>query len=140
MENSFQVLLYYIYTPLMNPQALRDSQRELCEKLSLKGRIIIAEEGINGTVEGTQENTQKYMKAMHKTSYFKDLYFKKSPGTGKAFSKLSVKVRSEVVRLGIPEVNPTKIKGKYLSSEKLHAWFEEGREFYIIDMRNDYEY
>jgi len=140
VENSYQVLLYYKYTPIKHPERVKDEQKELCLGLNLKGRIIIAQEGINGTVEGTVEETETYIKKMHTLPYFKDLNFKKSKGTGNAFPKLSIKVRPEVVRLGIPEVNPNKVSGKYLTSEELHQWFAEGKEFYIVDLRNDYEY
>ena len=62
MKTSFQILLYYKYVHIENPKGLREAQVELCERLNLKGRIIIAKEGINGTVEGTKEATAEYIK------------------------------------------------------------------------------
>lgn len=116
-------------------------QRLLCQKLGLKGRIIIAEEGINGTVEGLKGNTSKYIQEMKKDSRFSDIVFKKSEGTGSAFPKLFVRVRPEIVEgdLANLDVKPWEITGKYLSSEKLHEWIRSKKEFYIVDMRNDYE-
>lgn len=137
---SYQVLLYYKYIEVKNPKKIRDEQRALCESLGIKGRIIVADEGINGTVEGTIENTEKYIKAMEESTYFKGISFKKSKGTGEAFSNLSVKYRPEVVTLHMPDLNPNKVTGKYLTSEQLHQWYEEKKEFYVVDMRNDYEY
>src|SRR5579863_7257365 len=99
----FQVLLYYKYISIPDAQKVRDEQKELCLKLNLKGRIIVADEGINGTVEGTVSATEKYIKAMEKTPYFKNISYKKSEGTGDAFPKLSIKYR--------PEVVTTKIRG-----------------------------
>ncbi len=139
-KSIFEVLLYYKYVDIKNPIEVRDEQRKLCESLGLKGRIILAKEGINGTLEGLKENTEKYIQIMNKSKYFKDINFKRSEGTGEAFPKLSVKARTEIVKLGIPELNPQKISGKYLEAEQLHKWFEEKKEFYIVDMRNDYEY
>lgn len=140
MNKDFIVLLFYKYISIDDPQATRDLQRLLCESLNLKGRIIVASEGINGTIEGLKKDTKKYIQYMDNSKYFKNISFKRSIGTGKAFPKLSVKAREEIVKLGVSDVNPTKITGKYISSEQLHKWFEEKREFYIIDMRNDYEY
>ena len=140
VKSDFAVLLYYKYTDIQNPEEVRDAQRYVCESLHLKGRVIVAKEGINGTIEGTGENTEKYIKAMQKLNYFKDINFKKSIGSGKAFPKLKVKVRPEIVRSGMPDLNPNTVSGKYISASKLHQWFEEKKEFYIIDMRNDYEY
>jgi UPF0176 protein len=138
-KTGYQVLLYYKYIHIKHPQRVLDEQRKLCETLNLKGRIVIAKEGINGTVEGLTRDTQSYMAQMQKTKLFKNINYKKSEGTGSAFPKLKIKVRSEVVTARI-KVDPTTITGKYITSEELHKWFEEKREFYVVDMRNDYEY
>lgn len=137
--HKYQVLLYYKYIDIPDPVKLRDQQRSLCEDLELKGRIIVAKEGINGTVEGTIENTEKYFNELRRLKEFKDISIKRSAGIGRAFPKLSVKVRPEIVAAKMPNINPSKVSGKYLSAEELHKWFEEAREFYIVDMRNDYE-
>lgn len=148
MDN-YQILLYYKYVPIEDPQVLKEAQIKLCEKLSLRGRIIVAKEGINGTVEGLIENTERYIRLMKthpsyggKDERFMNIHFKKSIGTGTAFPKLSVKVRSEIVsgHLGEVDVNPGKTTGKYLTPEDLQEWFKSGKKFYIVDMRNDYEH
>src|SRR5689334_1759154 len=113
-QPEYEVLLYYKYVDLPNPEKDRDEQRALCTELGLKGRIIVANEGINGTLEGTRENTQKYIEAMNAHPSFKDISFKQSVGTGSAFPKLSVKARSEVVTAGMPNLNPNTVTGTYL--------------------------
>lgn len=137
----YQVLLYYKYIPTQNSEKLKQDQLELCKKLNLKGRIIVAEEGINGTVEGLVEDTEEYIRLMIKDSRFNDIHFKKSMGSGQAFPKLSVKVRNELVayRLGEEDIQPWVVTGEYLTAEQLHKWFEEKQQFYIVDMRNDFE-
>lgn len=138
----FTILLFYKYIDIANPESFRDEQRLLCEKLALTGRVIIAKEGINATLEGTTEHIATYIATLSKIKQFSDIDFKKSTGTGNAFPKLSVKVRPEIVsgHLGNADVNPQKVTGKYISAEQLHEWITEGKkEFYIIDMRNDYE-
>ena len=140
MAEKYQVLLYYKYINVDYPELLKNQQTELCQKLNLKGRIIIAKEGINGTLEGTVKDSEKYIKALIKDKRFKDISFKKSLGFGNAFPKLSIKIRPEIVAARLPEVNPAEITGKYISADQLHEWFEEGKEFYTVDMRNDYEY
>lgn len=139
-KESYQVLLYYKYVAIKSPEELMAEQRNLCESLGLKGRIIIASEGINGTLEGTTKNTEKYIAFMQKLPEFNDINFKKSEGTGSAFPKLSIKVRDEIVTSNIAGLQPVKVTGKYITAEELHTWFEEKREFYIVDMRNDYEF
>lgn len=139
-KNTFQILLYYKYVTIEDPEEIRDEQRLWCEELRLKGRIIVAREGINGTVEGTVEDTEKYIERMNTSKYFSGIYYKKSEGTGEAFPKLSVRARLEIVTAGMPELNPQKVTGKYITSDQLHSWYEEKKEFYVVDMRNDYEY
>lgn len=141
MKSEYTILLFYKYTPIADPEKLMQEQRLLCQRLGLKGRIIIATEGINATLEGTTENTEKYLADLFSHPAFADIHIKKSTGIGNAFPKLSVKVRPEIVATHLAErdIDPNKISGKYLTAEELHAWFTDKKEFYIVDMRNDYE-
>lgn len=139
-KQAFQVLLYYKYVSIDNPEQVRDDQRLLCQFLTIKGRIIIAKEGINGTIEGLHADTENYIKQMEKSIYFKGITYKKSIGTGQSFSKLSVRFRPEIVTTGILELNPNSRTGTYITAQELHRWFVEKKEFYIVDMRNEYEY
>jgi len=140
MENQYQVLLYYKYTKIDDPVELMEAQKALCESLGLTGRIIVSPEGVNGTLEGTVESTEEYIQHMNNIPTFTDINYKKSKGTGKAFPRLSIKVRDEIVTSTVEGLNPTIQTGKYLSEKDLHEWFTKKKEFYIVDMRNDYEY
>ena len=137
-----QILLFYKYVFIENPEAVKDWLFDLCNKYSLKGRLIVATEGLNITLEGKTEDTEAFIVELQKDERFQNIHFKKSPGTGLAFPKLSVKVRSEIVslHLGVCDVNPNEVTGKRCTPEMLHEWFGNGREFYIIDMRNIYEH
>lgn len=137
----FTIILYYKYIPLEDPVALMKTERALCVKLGLKGRILIANEGINGTLEGKTEDIEEYCKNFLSDTRFSDVVIKKSPGTGSAFPKLQVKVRDEIVssHLKDNDVKPYNLTGKYISAEELNRWFLEKKEFYIVDMRNNYE-
>ncbi len=146
----YQIILFYKYVYIADPEAVKASQMEICTCLDLKGRCIIAGEGINATYEGTTKNIEEYIKELEKDSRFLNIHYKKSSGTGNAFPKLSIKVRKEIVslNLGICDINPNKITGIHLKPEELHEWLAlsnvEGiknkKEFYIVDMRNVYEH
>lgn len=140
MENSYVTLLYYKYVVVKDPQGLRDWHYNTCVELGLKGRIIVGEEGINGTVEGTKENTDEYVKRVKQQEGFEDIWFKYSQSDGNGFPKLSVKARKEIVTTGVEGLDPTKETGKYLSAQELHDWIHSDKEFYIVDMRNDFEF
>ena len=142
-ENNQQIILFYKYTKIENTKELMDMQIALCKKLNLKCRMIIAEEGINGNLEGEKENTEMYITEMEKDPRFNNVHWKRSAGAGNAFPKISVKIRSEILSIGLGNENfdPNVISGKYISAEELHALYEKNEEeFYVIDMRNDFEH
>ena len=119
MKYMFTIILFYKYTPIKNPKKLREEQKKICEKLQLKGRMIIAKEGINATLEGETSKIEKYIAAQKRIKAFSDIHFKKSEGTGNAFPRLSVKVRGEIVssHLGEKDISPIKVTGKYITAE-----------------------
>lgn len=138
---NYQILLYYKYVEIGDPEEFLKDQKALCGKLNLKGRILIAGEGINGTVEGLVSDTEEYIRLMNDDLRFINMHFKKSSGTGQAFPKLSIKLRDDIVSNHIKDLglNPNKITGKYLTPEELHEWIKSGKRFFMVDMRNDYE-
>jgi len=137
-----EVILYYKYTPVSDPKALTESQRQICQRLGLKGRVLVAAEGINGTLEGSKEAIEEYCDNLIANPLFTDINIKKSKGDGASFPKLKVKLRDEIVsaHLGEEDVKPWETTGIHLSAEELQSWIEEGKEIAILDMRNDYEY
>ncbi len=140
--NPYEILLYYLYGRLDNPEALKEEQEVLCKKLNLTGRIIISHEGINGTVGGLKKDTQAYVDACATHPFLKDMQFKRSEGIEHPFPKLSIKVRPELVgaKLGSEDIHPNDITGKRLTPDELHTWFEQNKDFVIVDMRNSYEF
>lgn len=141
-KGEYTILLFYKYVFIEDPEKVRDWQRFICEKLNLKGRIIVAHEGINVTVEGTNENIEKYLEEYFKDQRFAGTHIKRSKGIGDAFPKLSVKARKEIVTLG-KDYNSIKSKGKVITPEELKNWFQTkkvGEDFHIVDLRNDYEF
>ncbi len=138
---TFQVLLFYKYVSIESPEAFKASYLSLCKKYNLLGRTIIAKEGINGTVEGTIEETENFVKELRNNTIFSGMQIKRSRGLGKTFPRLQVKVREEIVgtRFG-KEIDPTIKTGKHLQAEELRKWYEEEKDFVVVDMRNSYEY
>lgn len=139
-EQDYMILLYYYFTPIEDPLALMDEQRNLCKDLSLKGRILIAPEGINGTVSGTREQATAYMDAMRADPRFQSMVFKIDAASDHAFPKMSVKFRNEIVRFDSPvPIDPTQKTGIRLAPK---AWLDAMNQpdAIILDGRSDYEY
>ncbi|MGN1401040.1 MAG: rhodanese-related sulfurtransferase [Bacillus sp. (in: firmicutes)] len=136
----YRVLLYYLYVPIENPIELAQEHLQFCKSLELKGRIHIGSEGINGTVSGTVEQTDKYMKAMKEHPLFSEIIFKVDEANGHAFKKMHVRPKKEIVSLRLEDdVNPNELTGKYLSPKEFYASMQD-KETVVIDARNDYEY
>jgi predicted sulfurtransferase len=136
-----KILLFYKYIDIDKPEAIMAWQRELCQALGLKGRIIIAHEGINGTVGGTIEATERYKQAMLNHELFNDVDFKESNGGAEYFPKLQIKVKNEIVclRLDTQEVS-YKNAGKHLTPKEAHKLIESSPEdLVVLDGRNNYE-
>jgi UPF0176 protein len=140
MSEDYQILLYYLYRQIENSQAYVEEHRSLCQSLGLRGRILIGDEGINGTVSGLREATERYQESLRTDPRTAGISFKIDAAVGHVFPKLIVKWRPEIVTLGLgPEdVDPTVRTGKRLSpSEWLEAMREEN--VVVIDGRNRYE-
>jgi UPF0176 protein len=140
-----KIILYYKFTPISDPESVRLWQRALCEKLQLKGRILISKHGINGTVGGDLKAVKAYVKETKQYAGFKDIVFKWSDGTGQDFPRLSVKVRDEIVTFGAADEIKVDDKGiigggKHLKPKEVNKLVEErGEDVVFFDGRNAYE-
>ena len=140
-----KILLYYGFAPIADPNAVRLWQRDLCEGLNLKGRIIISEHGINGTVGGEMHDLKTYVKKTKEYPGFGKIDFKWSEGNGNNFPRLKVRVRDEIVTFGAP--NELKVDkhgviggGIHLKPEEVNALVEErGDDVVFFDGRNAFE-
>jgi UPF0176 protein len=135
---AFEILLYYKFVPVPDPEQERNDTYEVCKRLGLKGRIIIAPEGLNGTVSGTAESCGEFRAWMHEHPLWNHTEFKIDPHDGHAFKRLSVKARAEVVTLGQP-CEPWVQTGPHLEPAEFRKMLEESDPL-ILDIRNDYEY
>ena len=140
-ESPYQVLLYYLYTPIEDPEGYRDEHRAFCEEHGLLGRILIGKEGINGTVSGTTENCQKYVDYMLGDPRTEKTEFKIDPAEEHLFPRLSIRARDEIVTLGLGEddFSPLETTATHLSAEE---WYDamQDPDAVLVDIRNDYEH
>lgn len=147
-----KIILFYVFTPLADPEAIRLWQRELGESLGLRGRLLISTAGINGTLGGDVIALKKWVRRFREYAPFKNADIKWSAGTGVDaegrsldFPKLSVKVRDEIVSFGAPDElrvdeNGVVGGGMRLSPEELHELIDErGDDVVFFDGRNALE-
>lgn len=138
-----RILLYYKYVNVPCPEDIKLWQVSLCQSLNLTGRILLATEGINGTVYGSLEETEQYIAAMNSHELFGGIDFKDSivNGAYEYFTRLQVSIKPEIVHLGIaPAALTPNDGGMHLTPEQAHKLMAENPEdLVILDGRNYYE-
>ncbi|WP_110928946.1 oxygen-dependent tRNA uridine(34) hydroxylase TrhO [Bacillus massiliglaciei] len=136
----YRVLLYYMYVTIENPEEFAAEHLAACKEIGLKGRILVAAEGINGTVSGTIEQTDQYIALMKNDPRFADIVFKIDEADGHAFKKMHVRPRPELVTLRLEDdVDPHETTGRYLSPKEFYEQMQDENTI-VLDARNDYEY
>jgi len=134
----YRVLLFYKYINFPEPQKFQQDHLRFCEKNDILGRVWISTEGINATVSGTVDNIKKYKLEIKKYPEFADIWFKEDQHDEHAFKKIHVRVKQEIVTASFGEVDLSK-SAKRLKPEELNNFYETGKDFIIVDARNDYE-
>ncbi len=136
----YNVLLYYQFVPIADPEVFAAEHRLLCESLGLRGRILVATEGLNGTVSGPVSACDAYRAAMHADPRFASMVFKIDEVVEHTFKKMFVRVKQELVtfRADLPS-NPIDATGARLTPTEWKERMERG-DAIIIDGRTDYEF
>lgn len=134
-----RIILFYRFCDLADPLMTRLWQEALCQRLNLKGRLIISKDGINGTLGGQLKDLKAYKKANNEVPAFRGIDYKWSIGQGDDFPKLSVKVRDELVTLAAEKkFNPLR-PGRGLTPQQWHQYLVDNPETLVLDARNYYE-
>lgn len=134
MEN----ILFYKYVVIEDPEKLKQDLLDFSNEIGLKGKILLAKEGINGNVTGDSEQINQFLEYMRADKRFSDVDFKKGDTHKHNFKRMLVKIRKEIIstRFGADITN----KAPYIEPEELKELYESGEEFFIVDTRNDYEF
>jgi UPF0176 protein len=137
MSEAYPVILFYKYVPIRDPEVFAAEQRALCSSLELKGRILIASEGVNGTLAGPADAVDRYVAALKTDVRFSDIPIKISAGDAGTFPRLVVKVRPEIVTLNAGALQPD--KDNQLNPAEWKRMMEEDPNAVPLDIRNRFE-
>ena len=137
----YSVILYYNYTPIPETEAYREKHHLFCIENNLLGRIIVAPEGLNGTVSGLTEDCQNYMTWLENDPLFAgtNFDFKVEENEAHTFVKLHVRVKEEIVNSDLG-VNPHVRTGKHLTPANFKEMYHNDPEVVLVDMRSNYEH
>lgn len=137
-ENRFIVAALYKFVRLPDFRELKRPLLERCRELRLKGTLLLAPEGINGTVTGRRESIDGILDYLRSEPRFADLAHKESLAAGAPFHRMKVKLRQEIVSLGLPGVDPEQLRGEYVKPEDWNAEISRP-DTLVLDVRNEYE-
>lgn len=136
-----KIIIFYKYVELVSPKRVMKWQRKICTDLGLKGRIILATEGINATLGGTDENLERYKAIMEASAEFGGIDYKESPGSADDFPRMRIVIKDEIVCLRADKTaTDLKNSGVHLSPEQVHELITKKPDnLVILDGRNHYE-
>src|SRR3990167_1597646 len=129
----------YRFVHLQHPAVWEAYFRKLCTKLTIKGTILLSHEGINLALSGSQDAMDAFSDALSQHDEFRDLYLKPSWSGAIPFRRLRIRVKKEIIKMGVENIRPDLKTGTYLSPAEFKKWLDENRDVAIVDTRNDYE-
>ncbi len=136
----YQILLFYKYIPIPDAESFAAEHLQYCKDLGVKGRILIADEGINGTLSGTKQQTEQYMADLRSNPLFADIVFKIDESDGHAFKKIFVRYRAELVTLRYnKKLDPNTDGGGRLKPKQFYEFLQRD-DVVVLDGRTGYEY
>ena len=134
----FIVAALYKFVKLADYRALQPLLKSFCNQYQIKGTLLLAEEGINGTVAGSREAIDALQAWFEQDNRFHGLEYKESKSEKCPFYRLKIKLKKEIVTLGVPGIDPTRQVGTYVEPQDWNALLQDP-DIVLIDTRNDYE-
>lgn len=130
---------FYQFVDLTDLPEWKRSIREVCLRLELKGTVLLSPEGMNGYLAGSFAQIREFQAFLRMKPGLSGMVFKESESDFIPFQKLFVKIKKEIIPLGDREIQPHQSLAPRMSPQELKRWLDEGREFHLLDTRNDYE-
>ena len=129
----------YKFVDLPDRDELRQPFRDICSKFNLKGTILLSHEGINFFLAGTQSDIDGYIEFIESDVRFLNIPLKVSYSDRQPFRRMLVRLKKEIISLGIPEIEPGKYTAPEIEPLELKQRLDDGKEIVFLDTRNDYE-
>ena len=138
----YQTILYYCYSAIENAEQFAVDHLKFCKSLKLVGRIIVADEGLNGTISGSSKSCQIYMETVLADPRFAKIDFKVDEVEEPSFIKMHCRYKSEIVHSGLRNphiINPQEKTGKYLDPKDFMEMKDQD-DVVVLDVRSNYEH
>ena len=138
-KNFFKVAAFYAFTELLNLEDLQRAFTHFLKKEDIKGTVLLAHEGINGTVAGTEDGIDRFKNFLQLNNLYQSQNFKTSTCAEDPFPRLKIKLKDEIVSIGNELVDPAKIVGEYVQPEDWNSLISQ-EDVLVLDARNTYEF
>ena len=135
---SYTIATFYKFIFLPEYTEKKQLLLKFCQDHSIKGTILLSQEGINATIAGIPEDIQATINYLKKDNYFLDLDVKYSTSSYLPFKRMKVRLKKEIVTLGMTDIDPEQQVGTYVAPENWNNILED-KEIIVIDTRNIYE-
>ena len=136
--SSYLVAAFYKFVALPDFESLKATLQEFAVSRDVMGTILLASEGINGTVAGPEKGMRELLDHIRQDTRFSDLEHKESWATENPFYRMKVRLKKEIVTLGVDGISPTKQVGQYVAPSEWNSLLDDP-DVVVIDTRNDYE-
>jgi len=133
------VAAMYKFVHLPEFREIREKLLQACEQQSLKGTLLLAEEGINGTVAGSRDGIDNLLSFLKQDPRFSDLEHKESFVAEIPFYRMKIRLKKEIVTMGIPDTDPNELNGTKVDYQEWNELISDP-DVIVIDTRNEYEY
>ncbi len=138
-QTSYVVCALYKFVALENYQSIRSPLLNFMKEHEICGTLLLAHEGINGTVSGSRQSVDLLLAYLEKQPGLESLVTKESISQDKPFKRTKVKLKKEIVTMGIEDIDPRKVVGTYVEPKDWNDLINDP-EVLLVDTRNDYEY
>ncbi len=139
MSEPFVNISGYRFVAIPDRVEMRYPLRDFCVELGLKGTILLSGEGINFFLAGSEEATDQFLARLDEDERLRDIPLKVSRSDEQPFNRMLVRLKREIISIGLDEVKPAEFTGPNISPREFKEWLDEGREVTVLDTRNDYE-
>ena len=137
-QEIFYYAALYKFVELSNLKNIKEQLYELCDQNNVLGTILIAKEGLNGTICSNYKNINNFINLLKAKKKFNDIDVKFSKSNSNGFNRLKVKIKNEIVTIGEKDINPNKLVGEYVSAKEWNELLNK-KNIVLIDTRNSYE-
>jgi UPF0176 protein len=134
----------YKFITLDNLEELRPQYQAICERLRMKGTILLTPEGINMFLSGTRENIDEYLQWVRSDARLADLEVKESLSTEQSHKRMLVRIKKEIITMRMPLIKPEEGRAPNVDAKTLKRWLDQGyddngKPVVMVDTRNDFE-